>query len=337
LSVCLTRTERLAVPGRRALVAVAVAVPVLAITVVFGLRALDLNAIRQNSPAWHWLLLSLLLNLGSVAAKAVVWKVALDAVPALDRLGYRQIVPALFIGFLLNTVLFARLGEPARIAALVRRQRPGHRAATVAPIAGTVVAEQLAMGAALALVIAGLAAAYGLPPLAWFVAAALAATIGGVLAASAVARRRTPGGRVARVLGRAAGGQALFGHARSTAQAVLFGALSWIAQIAGIAAALAAFRIDTGVEGVALVFVGSTVVQAFPFWPGNVGLFQVGVAAPLTQLYAVPASTALSFGVGLQFVEALLGVGLGAAFLVREGLSLGELRRSSPALSESGS
>ncbi len=73
--------------------------------------------------------------------------------PNHERTRYRDVVPALFIGFLLNTILLARLGEIARIAVL--RRRLAHRGveleASVA--AGTVLSEQLMMGAALVIVL----------------------------------------------------------------------------------------------------------------------------------------------------------------------------------------
>ena len=43
----------------------------------------------------------------SVAFKGVIWKSALDSVPV--KAPYRAVLPAIFIGFLLNTVLIARL------------------------------------------------------------------------------------------------------------------------------------------------------------------------------------------------------------------------------------
>jgi uncharacterized membrane protein YbhN (UPF0104 family) len=104
------------------------------------------------------------------------------------------------------------------------------------------------------------------------------------------------------------------------------GTFSWAAQIAGIWAALEAFGIHVGLAGAGLVFVSSTVVQLFPFWPGNLGIFQLGVTAPLVNAYAVSTASAVAFSVGLQLVEALLGVGLGLVFLAREGLSLSGAR-----------
>ena len=122
-------------------------------------------------------------------------------------------------------------------------------------------------------------------------------------------------------------GQALFHKPRATALATAAGTLSWAAQIAGIWAALEAFHIHIGLAGAGLVFVSSTIVQLFPFWPGNLGIFQLGVAGPLVSVYAVSTANAVAFSVGLQLVEGLLGVGLGLYFLAREGLSLSGARR----------
>jgi uncharacterized membrane protein YbhN (UPF0104 family) len=133
-----------------------------------------------------------------------------------------------------------------------------------------------------------------------------------------------------RLAGLAAGlsrGQALFRKPRATAVAMGAGTISWAAQIAGIWAALAAFHIHVGLAGAGLVFVSSTIVQLFPFWPGNLGIFQLGVAGPLVSVYAVSTANAVAFCVGLQLVEGLLGVGLGLFFLAREGLSLSTARQ----------
>ena len=68
-------------------------------------------------------------------------------------------------------------------------------------------------------------------------------------------------------------------------------------------------------------------MQLFPFWPGNLGIFQLGVSAPLIHAYAISTASAVAFSVGLQLVEGLLGVGLGLMFLAREGLSLSGARQ----------
>src|SRR4051795_7079011 len=309
------RGVRLAL-GAGALVAVAVLLA----------RRVDLAPLLRSDVVWAWIVASLLLNLASVAGKAIVWKAALDALPGQRPVRYGHVVPALFIGFLLNTVLFARMGEGARVAVLGGRRRLSGEPIPASTIAGTVLAEQLVLGVALALAIVGLAPVLHLPHMVWQLVIAFMTALVLITAVLMVVVRKARG----RLAGLAAGlsrGQALFRKPRATALAVGAGTLSWAAQIAGIWAALAAFHIHVGLAGAGLVFVSSTIVQLFPFWPGNLGIFQLGVAGPLISVYAISTANAVAFSVGLQLVEGLLGVGLGLIFLAREGLSLTTARQ----------
>ena len=101
---------------------------------------------------WWWLVLAGVVNLVSILAKGAVWKASLDAVRVAGRIPWRAVVSAMFVGFLLNTVLAARVGEVARVAVLKRRLRLQGLDIRFATVAGTVIAEQVVLG--LALVIA---------------------------------------------------------------------------------------------------------------------------------------------------------------------------------------
>ena len=68
------------------------------------------------------------------------------------------------------------------------------------------------------------------------------------------------------------------------------------------------------------------VVMIFPFWPGNIGLVQAAVAAALLP-YGVNYAHGVVFGIGLQAIEASVGLGLGFIFLAREGFTFAMLRR----------
>jgi hypothetical protein len=68
------------------------------------------------------------------------------------------------------------------------------------------------------------------------------------------------------------------------------------------------------------------VATIFPLWPGNVGLVQAAVALPLVR-YGVSYGRGFAFGIGLQAIEASVGVGVGMIFLAREGLSFAMLKR----------
>jgi uncharacterized membrane protein YbhN (UPF0104 family) len=288
-------------------------------------RRVDLSAFAQTDVVWGWIIASLLLNLASVAGKAVVWKAALDALPGQRPARYGHVVPALFIGFLLNSVLFARVGELARVAVLARRRRLAGESIPASTIAGTALAEQLVLGVALALAVVALAPVMHLPSMIWQILAAFVLVLAAVAGALVIVLRKARG-RLAQVISGLSSGQALFSRPRATALAMAAGTFSWAAQIAGIWAALEAFHIHVGLAGAGLVFVSSTIVQIFPFWPGNLGIFQLGVAGPLVSAYGVSTASAVTFSVGLQLVEGLLGVGLGLVFLAREGLTFGGAR-----------
>jgi uncharacterized membrane protein YbhN (UPF0104 family) len=297
-------------------------------------RRVDLSALADAHIVWGWIAASLLLNLASVAGKAIVWKAALDALPGQRPARYGHVMPALFIGFLLNTVLFARIGEFARVAVLARRRRLAGEGIAASTIAGTALAEQLVLGVALALAVVALAPVLHLPHMIWALMIVFLAVLAVVSVALMLVMRKARG-RLAGLVAGLSRGQALFSQPRATALATAAGTLSWAAQIAGIWAALEAFNIHVGLAGAGLVFVSSTIVQLFPFWPGNLGIFQLGVAGPLVSVYAISTANAVAFSVGLQLVEGLLGVGLGLMFLAREGLSLSGARQLATASEDS--
>jgi hypothetical protein len=67
------------------------------------------------------------------------------------------------------------------------------------------------------------------------------------------------------------------------------------------------------------------VATILPLWPGNVGLLQAAIALPLVA-YGVAYGRGFAFGIGLQAIEASVGIGFGLLFLAREGLSFAILR-----------
>jgi uncharacterized membrane protein YbhN (UPF0104 family) len=279
------------------------------------------------------LLLAVLANLASVWLKTAVWQRALGALPGAPKLGYRALLPAVFIGFLFNTVLAARLGEVARGLVLHRRARAEGTDIGAAAIAGTLVAEQLVLGISLALLGALLTVTIvDLPGWAATSLVGLGAFLMGVVVAGYLARRaglRLPSS-LARLAGPARGAMdgasSLARHPRQAAIAIGLGVLSWVAQLAGIWWTLDAFGLPHGVEVSSAVFLVSTLVGIFPIMPGNVGVFQFAVAGVLASSYGVAAAPGAAFAIGLQGTEVLLGAGIGMLFLAFEGLSFAEVR-----------
>ena len=55
-------------------------------------RRVDVGSLAQTDVVWGWIVASLLLNLASVAGKAIVWKAALDALPEQWPVRYAHVV-----------------------------------------------------------------------------------------------------------------------------------------------------------------------------------------------------------------------------------------------------
>jgi uncharacterized protein (TIRG00374 family) len=302
------------------------------------------------------LILSLLANLVSNAFKAVIWKASLDSVPGV-RAPYRAVVPAIFIGFLLNTVLIARLGEIGRMVVLRRRLQRDGRDVPIPTLTATVVTEQLVLGATLAALLVVMVTTLDAVP-DWagrgvlILLGALLAGLVGLVAVELISRWRLRRGEVgedyARVWWRetlrslevllhaVSQGAQLLRRPSLAVSSFVAGILVWLAQILGIVLALLAFNIDDDVIAAAcVVFLVSNLVGLIPLVPGNIGVFQIAVATALSQAFGVPFADAITFAIGLQIIEIALGAGLGFAFLSLEGLSFGEVRRTISRVEES--
>jgi len=287
-----------------------------------------------------------------VAAKSLTWKSAIDAVPA-DAHGrrlevpVRDVVPPIFIGFLLNTVLIARLGEVARVTVLRRKLVARDQAVPVTTLVGTLVTEQILSGIMLVVVLLGVIAFTPVPQQAVYLLAVLSGVVllialvaAGIEIASRIQRKRMVptapyverwwhllGISFTSTMGALREGQAIFRRPRLLAWGLTMAAISWVMQLAGIYWALRAYGIDEGLGAAGVVFLASNLVQLFPITPGNLGVFQGATAGGLSVLYPVASDLALTFAIGLQLIEAALGVGIGFVFLSLEGLSVAELRR----------
>jgi uncharacterized membrane protein YbhN (UPF0104 family) len=320
----------------RKLAAAMVAVPV-ASFLVYRLAGQAVEvADALKAVALGSLALAIIANLVSVWLKTAVWQRSLAVLPGTPRLGVRALLPAVFIGFLFNTVLAARLGEVARGVVLHRRARAEGAELGAAAIAGTLLAEQLVLG--LALVILGAALALTIVDLpGWAISSLIALgalTLGAAIAGFLVRRANIPlPSSLARLAGPARsvlnGASGLLSHPRQALLALLLGVLSWVAQIAGIWWTLDAFGLPHGIEASAAVFLVSTLVGIFPIMPGNVGVFQFAVAGVLASSFGVAAAPGAAFAIGLQATEVALGAGIGALYLLTEGVSFAEIRRRS--------
>jgi hypothetical protein len=132
-------------------------------------------------------------------------------------------------------------------------------------------------------------------------------------------------GRVRLLLARGRTGLAVMRRPLAAAGATLFQSLGWVCQLLAVYTAMRGFRIYEPLVAAGLVLLMMNVVTIIPFWPGNVGLVQAAVAVSLAQ-YGVRYAKGFAFGIGLQLIEASVGIGIGTVFLAREGISFATLR-----------
>jgi hypothetical protein len=111
--------------------------------------------------------------------------------------------------------------------------------------------------------------------------------------------------------------------AAATAASFQFG--GWVCQLFAVWSTMRAFHIYHHLPAAGLVLVLMNVATIVPVWPGNVGLVQAVIASPLLQ-YNVDYGRGIAFGIGLQAIEASVGIGVGLIFLAREGLSYAMLK-----------
>ncbi|MCB9011139.1 MAG: flippase-like domain-containing protein [Actinobacteria bacterium] len=306
----------------------------------FDWSALDLVL---HPASWGLLLAAILSNFVSVWCKGFAWKAVVDGLPSLSRpTRIRDLISPLFIGFLFNTVLAARLGEVVRIMLVRRRLANRGQRVSAASLLGTVVAENLIATIVWVLVVVGIGIFLPLPFYAWVasIGLGLACLVVVILATFTATGHHLPewmagsshAARIGRTVRRLWGAvqESHVGLRNPVLLARVGGASlgSWIAQWAGILFALHAFDLGyVGLGGAGLLLVTVTLAQAFPLLPGNLLVFQAAVVVPLTASYGVAAAPALAFSVILQFTEAVVGVVVGFGFLLAEGMSFGELRR----------
>ena len=320
------------VPTRsRATILIPIILLVIAVTMLWW-RGPDWHLVRDvfTQVTWEWVVAAIGLNLLSIVVRAASWHTVIkQAVPA-PAPRYRSVFSAFCVGLFANVVLPGRAGELARVAVLARRmpQRQG----VWATLIGTVFAHRLFdLFPALTLVIWVLLTAK-LPH--WAITSmAIAFVIGfGLLTFAVVwakSHNRRPLdelGTVRALLELGRKGLVVMRTPRAAVTATAYQYLGWLFQLFAVWATMRAFSIDEPLSAAGLVLVLMNIAIIFPLWPGNIGLVQAAVALPLRQ-YGVAYARGFAFGIGLQAIEASVGVCIGLVFLAREGLSYASLKR----------
>jgi glycosyltransferase 2 family protein len=294
--------------------------------------------------SWTWVFAAVGLNLLSVVSRSIAWKVVIDQALPAPKPHFRLVFAAFSVGLFANAVLPGRIGELARVAVLNRKLPT--RGGTWATLVGTVFAHRVFDLIPVLLLIVYVLLTAKIPH--WAVSSLAAfITVGIALLAFAIAvarhQRRSALDElsaVRRVVTMARQGLSVMRSPFGAATAIFFQTLGWLLQLLAVWAAMSAFHLDLPIAAAGLVLLLMNVATIFPLWPGNVGLLQFAIAVPLKR-YGVGIATGFAFGIGLQAIEASVGVGIGLIFLAGEGLSFAMLRvmpdASQAAMSEEGS
>jgi uncharacterized protein (TIRG00374 family) len=294
-------------------------------------RGPDWHAVHDafTAVSWPWVAAAIGLNLLSVVTRSVSWDTCIEQSMEPPHPGYPLVFSAFCVGLFANAVLPGRVGEIAR-AAVLRRRMPGRKGATATLIGSVFAHRMFDLFPTVTLVVWVLFAA-NIPRWA-YLTLGLAIGIGIVLFVVAVvlARRQHREieslGTVRQVLGRARMGLTIMSHPLPALKATAFQYMGWFCQLLAVWSAMRAFQIDEPLAAAGLVLVLMNVATIVPLWPGNVGLVQIAVATPLVN-YGIAYAHGIAFGIGLQAIEASVGIGIGLVFLAREGLSFATLRQ----------
>jgi len=314
--------------------AVAASATLFAVVVVLLVwRGPDWSAVADafTVVAWWWIGAAIALNVLSVLARCLSWHVVITQAMPRPHPRFRQTFSSFSVGLLGNAVLPGRMGELARVAAL--RRRLPRRERWTATLAGTVFAHRLFDLVPAVLLVFYVLATARIPH--WAVTSLLvAAALGMALLAVGLVGARSGKrelelsavGPLVRLLEMARRGLGVLRAPVPAALAAFLQCVGWFVQLLAVWAAMRPFDIHAPLPAAGLVLLLMNVATIFPLWPGNIGLLQAAVALPLGS-YGVAYATGFAYGLVLQVVEMSVGVGIGLAFLAREGMSLASLRR----------
>lgn len=303
--------------------------------------------------AWLFVLLAIIANLTSILLKAASWKIIFDFSVRDARSRWRDLISAIMIGFLVNALIPARVGELARAYTISRREAILGQPVSKSTVLGTVALERVFDGVAMAMIVIYGAVKMDLPT--WanrgaVVLIVISALFAVLLVTLAIKRKRLSAGAAAAakkhrehhpwwrklktrlygVLARFSEGQQALRSPGRVAAIFCTTSLSWLSQLTAVYFSLLAFHLGhIGMLGALLLLILINVAGAMPATPGNIGVFQLATVIPLVASYDISKTTALAFSIGLQMIEGSIGLGIGSICLLREGLTFGQVRTES--------
>jgi len=296
-----------------------------ATAVVVALRGIDLEAavriIRSAAPAW--LAVAVAILAAQTVVRAERWRRLLP-VEDRPRPRLRRVVPPLLVGYLGNTVLPARLGEPIRAAVIARREE-----LSLPATFGSVLLERvidtvgLSMVGIVAVLQIGLSSGFGVPVAVGVIVGSLGIAL--LLAAPGFIARLKAGrlSRVREFVASLAYGARVQGRSRVILGALALSVIAWLLD-AGIYWAVGqAIGIVLSPQQAVIVSAIAALSTAIPAAPGYVGTYDLAVATTLGALGVDPAA-ALAFAVCVHaviIVPIVIAGGLAAIAVARPGAS----------------
>lgn len=278
---------------------------------------------------WQWVVAAIGLNLLSVVARAIAWSTVIRQAIEPPAPRFPLVFSAFSVGLFANAVLPGRIGELARVGVLTRKL-PNRRGAWPT-LVGTVVAHRVFDVFPVVLLIGWVLLTAKIPH--WALTSLVVIVgVGFALLTFTIASARTQHrstmdelGPIRKVVARIRKGLGVMHAPLAAAAAVLFQSIGWLCQLLAVWTAMRAFGIHSPLPAAGLVLLLMNVVTIVPLWPGNFGLLQAAVALPLVQ-YGVDYARGFAYGIGLQAIEASVGIGIGLIFLAREGVSYAFLK-----------
>jgi uncharacterized membrane protein YbhN (UPF0104 family) len=298
-------------------------------------RAPDLSPVADafDAVSWGWVAAAIGMNLLSVQVRAIAWHIVLNQALPPPHPRHRHVFSAFCVGLLGNAVLPGRVGEVARVAVMAKHVPNGQ---TVwGSILGSIVAHRLfdvvpIVGLVIWVIVAARIPSWAHPAVDVILAVGLALIVAAFLLVWWQRRRgplhRDGMGRIRRFWHMIIRGLHVLHAPGPAVAAVFFQILGWTTQVLAVYLSFKAFHIDVPIEAAGLVLLAVNVALAFPLWPGSIGLFQAATALALLP-YGVSYQKGFLFGIGLQAIEASVGIGLGLLYLAREGISFAMLKQ----------
>ena len=270
------------------------------------------------SVKWGPLALAVLCHLLKVLAHSRAWRNVVQAAYPRTNVRWRSVYGAYVAGVGVNAILPARSGDVLKLYLLKHRVK----GSSYPTLASTLLVDTL-FDAVIACLLVAWALAFGflpgldvlprLPPIDWlylFQHPRLAAAVGLALVLLIILGLLWGSRKVRDFWARVRQGFAILREPRDYLRRVaLWNAVDWCFRLASVFFFLRAFGLPSGAQDVALVQTTMSLATALPFTPGGVGTEQ----ALLVYVFQgdAPASTLLSFSIGMKIVLTVVNVVVG--------------------------